>query len=193
MTPGAATPTGVMAMGMKTPHITQVPMTPEQMQAWRWEREIDERNKPITDEELEVLFPPGYKILPPPVGYVPIRTPSRKLLATPTPMSGAGGMGGFMMQPTPERGGGAGDKNIMLNTQPKDPELPPLKPEDIQYFDKLLADVDETTLTPEQLKEREIMTYLLKIKNGTATMRRVSSAHLSMCVHNKFVSSRACA
>ena len=31
------------------------------------------------------MFPPGYKVLPPPAGYVPIRTPSRKLTATPTP------------------------------------------------------------------------------------------------------------
>lgn len=43
-------------------------MTPEQLQAYRWEREIDERNRPLTDDELEALFPPGYKILQPPAG-----------------------------------------------------------------------------------------------------------------------------
>lgn len=43
-------------------------MTPEQLQAYRWEREIDERNRPLTDDELETLFPPGYKILQPPAG-----------------------------------------------------------------------------------------------------------------------------
>lgn len=43
-------------------------MTPEQLQAYRWEREIDERNRPLADDELEALFPPGYKILPPPAG-----------------------------------------------------------------------------------------------------------------------------
>lgn len=36
-------------------------MTPEQLQAWRWEREIDERNRPLTDEELDAMFPEGYK------------------------------------------------------------------------------------------------------------------------------------
>ena len=43
----------------------------------RWEREIDERNRALSDEELDAMFPPGYKVLPPPAGYVPIRTPSR--------------------------------------------------------------------------------------------------------------------
>jgi hypothetical protein len=31
--------------------------TPEQQQAQRWEAEIDERNRPITDEELDAIFP----------------------------------------------------------------------------------------------------------------------------------------
>lgn len=45
-----------------------VTMTPEQMQNYRWEREIDERNRPLSDEELESMFPVGYKILQPPAG-----------------------------------------------------------------------------------------------------------------------------
>lgn len=40
-------------------------MTPEQLQAWRWEREIDERNRPLTDEELDAMFPEGYKVCVP--------------------------------------------------------------------------------------------------------------------------------
>ena len=50
--------------------------------------------------------------------------------------------------------------------------LPFLKPEDAQYFDKLLVDVDEDQLSPEELKERTIMKLLLKIKNGTPPMRK---------------------
>lgn len=141
-------------------------MTPEQLQAWRWEREIDERNRPLTDDELDAMFPEGYKvrlpflffwggyfhlsrkssvlrgaiqylasffslvlqILPPPAGYVPIRTPARKLSATPTPI---GGMTGFHMQ--------AEDRTTkQMNDQPSG-NLPLLKPDDIQYFDKLLV------------------------------------------------------
>lgn len=108
LTPGGATPIGTPAMGLKTPAaIPRVPMTPEQAAIYKWEREIDERNRPLPDEELDALFPPGYKILAPPSGYVPIRTPARKLLATPTPM---GGTVGFTMPQTPERGGGVGEK-----------------------------------------------------------------------------------
>jgi splicing factor 3B subunit 1 len=58
-------------------------MTPEYMAATRYEREIDERNRPLSDEELDAMFPQeGYTILAPPPGYQPIRTPSRKLTGT---------------------------------------------------------------------------------------------------------------
>ena len=43
-------------------------MTPEQLQAYTWQREIDERNRPLSDEELDSLFPEGYKVLQPPAG-----------------------------------------------------------------------------------------------------------------------------
>jgi len=39
-----------------------VPMTPEQMQAWTLQRELDERNRPMTDDEIETLLPSGYKV-----------------------------------------------------------------------------------------------------------------------------------
>ncbi|KAM9344269.1 LOW QUALITY PROTEIN: splicing factor 3B subunit 1 [Pholidichthys leucotaenia] len=163
LTPGK-TPIGTPAMNMATPtpgHLMN--MTPEQLQAWRWEREIDERNRPLTDEELDAMFPEGYKVLPPPAGYVPIRTPARKLSATPTPI---GGMTGFHMQ--------AEDRTTkQMNDQPSG-NLPFLKPDDIQYFDKLLVEVDESTLSPEEQKERKIMKLLLKIKNGTPPMRKAA-------------------
>lgn len=71
LTPNAVTPTGPKAMGLATPtpgHLMS--MTPEQLQAYRWEREIDERNRPLSDDELDALFPPGYKILQPPAGEI---------------------------------------------------------------------------------------------------------------------------
>ncbi|XP_074601253.1 splicing factor 3b subunit 1 [Brevipalpus obovatus] len=163
LTPSGATPMGIKAMAMATPGPSQLMMTPEQMQAYRWEREIDERNRPYTEEELDALFPVGYKILPPPIGYQPIRTPARKLTATPTPMSGIG-TGGFHFQKE--------ETSKMMDMDPKGQNLPPLKPEDVQYFDKLLADVDEEKLNPEEQKERKIMKLLLKIKNGTPPMRK---------------------
>ncbi|XP_011494618.1 PREDICTED: splicing factor 3B subunit 1 isoform X2 [Ceratosolen solmsi marchali] len=165
LTPSGTTPTGPKAMGMATPtpgHLMS--MTPEQLQAYRWEREIDERNRPFSDDELDAMFPPGYKVLQPPAGYVPIRTPARKLTATPTPIAGT--PQGFFIQQE--------DKNAkLIDNQPKG-NLPFMKPEDAQYFDKLLVDVDEESLSPEEQKERKIMKLLLKIKNGTPPMRKAA-------------------
>ena len=58
------TPAGALAMGMATPSpMAAGAMTPEQMQSWRWEKELDERNRPLSDEELDALFPQeGYKV-----------------------------------------------------------------------------------------------------------------------------------
>jgi len=62
-TPSGVTPTGAKAAAMATPtpgHLMS--MTPEQMQAFTWQREIDERNRPLSEEELDGMFPPGYKV-----------------------------------------------------------------------------------------------------------------------------------
>ena len=68
---------GQKAMAMATPSAAQLAqMTPEQMQAFRWEREIDERNRPLMDEELDSMFPPGYKVTSQP----PLRFSSLKFL-----------------------------------------------------------------------------------------------------------------
>jgi len=57
-----------------------------------------------------------------------------------------------------------GAASRLLDAQPKQANLPFMKPEDAQYFDKLLVDVDEDSLPPEEQKERKIMKLLLKIK-----------------------------
>ncbi|CAC5379737.1 splicing factor 3B subunit 1-like isoform X1 [Mytilus californianus] len=164
-TPSGATPIGAKAMAMATPSPGQLmSMTPEQLQAFTWQREIDERNRPLGDDELDSILPPGYKVLQPPAGYVPIRTPARRLLATPTPIAGT--PTGFRIQ-TPD------NKVQIVDMQPKG-NLPMMKPDDMQYFDKLLVDIDEETLSPEEQKERKIMKLLLKIKNGTPPMRKAA-------------------
>lgn len=176
-----ATPMGPKAMGMATPSPAQLlQMTTEQLQAYRWEKEIDERNRPLGDEELDAMFPPGYKVLQPPAGYVPVRTPGRRLMATPTPMVGQTPTGFYMQPDTPGVGGDRAGRMGIMDMQPKGSgsgsgaNLPFLKPEDAQYFDKLLVDVDESSLSAEELKERKIMELLLKIKNGTPPMRKAS-------------------
>ncbi|KAF9986669.1 Splicing factor 3B subunit 1 [Modicella reniformis] len=143
-----ATPAGAGQFGMVTPNLS-VPMTPEALNAQRWEHEIDMRNRPLTDEDLDAMFPTtGYKILEQPSSYQPIRTPGRKLTATPTPYT---------------------DLEI-----PGGSNLPFFKQEDMQHFGKLLDEKDESSMSPEDIKERKIMRLLLKIKNGSPPMRKAA-------------------
>ena len=44
----------------------------------------------------------------------------------------------------------------------------------LMLFFSFQVDVDESTLSPEELKERKIMKLLLKIKNGTPPMRKAA-------------------
>ncbi|KAI9099335.1 armadillo-type protein [Phlyctochytrium arcticum] len=164
----AATPVGNLGLMTPTAGQMNVPMTPEAVNALRWEKEIDYRNRYLSDEELDAMFPSeGYKILEPPATYVPIRTPARKLVATPTPMAGTSG---FVMQ---EEVHGA----PMYDALPEIPGVGGLqffKPEDMQHFAKLMDEKDEAEMSVEELKERKIMRLLLKIKNGTPPLRKTA-------------------
>lgn len=87
-TPGV-TPVGGIELSTPTPGAINLrgAITPEQYNLLRWEKDIEDRNRPLTDEELDTMFPQeGYKILEPPPSYVPIRTSARKHPATPTPL-----------------------------------------------------------------------------------------------------------
>lgn len=45
----------------------------------RFSSELDERNRPLSDEELDAMFPQeGYIVLEAPATYQPIRTPARR-------------------------------------------------------------------------------------------------------------------
>ena len=145
------------------------PITPEMAIRIRLEKEIEYRNRPLSDEELDAMFPAtGYKILDPPASYVPIHTPSRKLMQTPDTI----GHGGFQMQQTPQRS----DYGLPpeLGQEMSSDAIPFIKPEDYQYFGKLMEEVDEDSLDPNEAKERKIMRLLLKIKNGTPPQRKTA-------------------
>lgn len=168
----AATPSTFSDAGKSVSSFGSAAMTPELMIQMKYEREMEARNRPWTDEELDQLLPSvGYKILQPPANYRPIRTPARKLTATPAPLSGGGGGEGFFIQEEdraqafdlpPDLSGAMGET------------LPLFKPEDVQYFGKLLDQKNEDDMTLEEAKERKIMRLLLRIKNGTPPMRKTS-------------------
>jgi len=190
MTPGGATPGGKKSRWDETPNIanqtprtpgmtpgqtpvgpinmpTPVPMTPELFQNIRIQKELDARNRPLTDEELDEMLPKdGYIIMKPPESYKPIRTPSRRLMMTPTPM-------GALAYQMPE------EEAQKFDMPPAPADLPFSKPEDYENFQKLLEDVDEDTLSPAEQNERKIMKLLLKVKNGTPPQRKTALRHLT--------------
>ena len=112
----------------------------------------------------------GYKILETPASYVPIRTPARKLTATPAPYGGA--TPGFYAMPDEDRG-----QAFDVPDTPAD--LPNMKPEDYQYFAPLLKETEDEELSLEEQKERKIMKLLLKVKNGTPPQRKSALRQLT--------------
>lgn len=143
-------------------------MTPEQIQTLRWEKELEERNRYMGDEELDMLVPgakDGYEVVKPPESYKPVRNPIKRMLNQPqTPMSASPSM-----YQIPE------STRIEVPATPSHPsvgQLPAIKPEEYNLFASLLQPINEDELTAEQSKERKIMALLLKIKNGTPQMRK---------------------
>ena len=165
-TPGA-TPVASLS-GLTTPLVPgqAVALTADQYKELKAAADADARSRPLSDDDLDALLPgpaDGYKVVPPPAAYVPIRTPARKLLATPTPLAGAPG---YYMIPADDTSAAGAD------LPPSIEGLPDLKPDDVAHFAKLLATVDEATLTAEEAKERKIMALLLKVKNGAPPQRK---------------------
>ena len=162
---GGFTATPVGGVGMATPVPGQEQMTPHQI---RTSQEMLERNRPLTDEELDAMFPSeGYKIVEPPASYVPIRTPSRKLTSTPAPY-GQQTPGFHLVQNTPSKDA----YGVPIVASDKDGDLPTIKPEDYQYFSALMSEKSEDDMTSEEAKERLVMALLLKIKNGEPRQRK---------------------
>jgi splicing factor 3B subunit 1 len=144
-------------------------ITPEVMHASRMQADLDERNRPYTDAELDTFLPSeGFTILKPPSSYVPIRTPARKLAATPAPLT-------TPLYALPADGGvGVNDLGIPF-------ELPDalkgmeMKPEDYHNFANVLdRNTVDSELSIEEQRDRKIMRLLLKIKNGAPAMRKVA-------------------
>lgn len=157
----------------------QIPMTPDQLRSARHDREMEERNRFMTDDELDAVLPglPQYKILEQPKNYVPLRTPARKAqfsLGGQTPLSSAGGAGNGGGFSIPEE-----NRTQMFDVPDVPEDLPTMKAEDYQYFAPLLKEIDEDALSIEEQKERKIMKLLLKVKNGLPPQRKSSLRQLT--------------
>ena len=132
--------------------------------------DVDKHNRYLTDAELDLLLPTtGYVIVPPPPGYAPAS--ARKFMTGATALVSTG----FHIQEESDAAALAAAAGLA-------PELPTeipgvgtlafMKPEDAQYFSKILKEEDESDLSVDELKERKIMRLLLKIKNGTPPVRK---------------------
>ncbi|KAM0712429.1 hypothetical protein Q7P37_011525 [Cladosporium fusiforme] len=135
--------------------------------------DVNSRNAPISDEELDELLPSeGYQILIPPPGYEPVRAPAKRVAPSATPLP----TGGFMNQePVDARAMG----KQLPSEIPGVGDLQFFKNEDMQYFGKLVDGADENDLSVEELKQRKIMRLLLKVKNGTPPMRKTALRQLT--------------
>lgn len=163
----ALTPFGGAELATPTPGAMKAIM-PEQNNLFGWDKEIEERNMPLTDEQLDAMFPQqGYKILKPPASYKPIRTPARKLLATPTPDGTP-----FYMIPVENRG-------QMFDVPKELPDGLHMNPNDYQFFGALMNEEDNEELSAEEQKDRKIMKLLLKVKNGTPQQRKAALRQLT--------------
>ena len=169
-TPQLVPGTGVLG----TPMVHGGAVVPEILAASRWQADVERRNRPYTDEELDELLPSeGYTILTPPESYKPIETPARKFLQTPavpqTPLYGL-----------PTDGGIAKESFGIPVDIPEALEGLNMKPEDYQNFAKVLTKgVQDEDLPKEQQIERQIMRLLLKIKNGIPSVRKVAMRQIS--------------
>ncbi|KAJ1943546.1 U2 snRNP component prp10, partial [Kickxella alabastrina] len=133
---------------------------------------MDARNMYQADAELDALMPAtGYTIMEPPASYMPIRTPARKLMATPAPMQGSDG---FHM---PED-----SRQLELDLPREVPgigALPFFKQDDMHFFAKLLDGQSEDAMDADEKRERQVLRLLLKIKNGTPPMRKAAMRQIA--------------
>ena len=178
---GLQTPAYGTGAGMPVNAAGMPNLTPELYQQMKIDREIAYRNRPLSDAELDAMLPgssQGYRVVNPPAGYDPVRTPARKAVAggveAMTPMHGLYAMPSSTGDMSKEQA--ASMYGVSIETGEG---LPDMKVEDQQYFGKLLKNVDESSLSVEELKERKILKLLLKVKNGTAQQRKSGLKHLA--------------
>ena len=157
--------------GYKTPGTGQMVfnhLNPEQMQLLKREKELDERNKRISDEELNKLLPSkGFEIVKPPKEYREKASKwSSEIGASPFSSQLHSGY----RMPGMAKAGSSVMRTPSSNRSMAD--MPAMKAEDMKYFGALLEDAELEELTNQEQKDRKVMMLLLKIKNGTPQMRK---------------------
>ena len=206
LAPGSSTVSSLGAvpvLGSERDVVAQSKQTQAKLQRQRFEQDLIARNRPLTDADLDAMFPAeGYRIAVPPADYQPVRS-SRALLAAPGEGAGeneeAAASGAtsaeFSIQSGP---GGWAHGPAALKAEAgraADEDLPFVKPEDMEFFGRLVEGVDrqkeeaanndgvgssaagkkrKRTKSPEEERDLAIMKLLLMIKNGMPRERKVA-------------------
>ncbi|OII71016.1 HEAT repeat family protein [Cryptosporidium andersoni] len=160
---------------------SSVKLSPDDILKYRLQKEIYERNKPWTDEELDRILPKeGYEIIDSPEGYDILR--ERRLKN-----SSINNFGQEFYE-IPEFSGieskNEHSNDILIggtSTIVYHAELGELalKAEDYSFFAKLFSSESEDDLSVEEVKERQILTSLLKLKNGNPQQRRQAMRYIT--------------
>jgi len=134
--------------------------------ATKWEQEVSRRNLPLSEAELDAILPSeGYEIVRPPPGYEP---------------AGKRAEESAKQEDEEDEGMDDTDTVSMMVTDygelvtPDGVSLPAMKLEDQQFFGKLMENVDESSMTAAQKRDRKISLMLLRIKNGNPPQRKVA-------------------
>eukprot|EP00948_MAST-09A_sp_MAST-9A-sp1_P003846 g3846.t1 len=155
-----------------------------------WERELAYRNRPLSDDDLNAILPSkGYKIVEPPANYVPIHNSAKKQLNVDDGGDGMGGggegsSGFFTIQDSSGQKLRPEDFGIAPTQEDMEKQglggLPFIPQEDMAFFGDLInikipeGMTAEEYFTPKDLQKRTIMKYLLLIKNGQPSQRKVA-------------------
>ena len=149
-------------------------LEPKIKEELKYNLDFIERNKPLTDEEINAILPgekEGYQIVVPPIDYQQkinnyVSQKTQKYYSDPNL-----NLESFKI---PEETGVEIDKKMESSIYSG------LKPEDRQFFQTLFdPDIDETKLSSESIKKRKVLTYLLKIKNGIPPVRKSAIRQLT--------------
>ncbi|KAI0562254.1 splicing factor 3b subunit 1 SF3b1 [Gracilaria domingensis] len=148
--------------------------SPDAVNLSRWQGDIEMRNRPLTDEELDELLPSaGYTILEPPDSYKPVETPARLLMKT-------SAVPQTPLYSLPTENGFARETLGIPVEMPDALKSIEMKPEDYKNFARVLdKNSKDEDLPAEEQVERKVMRLLLKIKNGTPNVRKVAMRQIS--------------
>eukprot|EP00760_Papus_ankaliazontas_P010912 PhM_4_TR14572/c0_g2_i1/m.102746/K12828/SF3B1, SAP155; splicing factor 3B subunit 1 len=135
----------------------------EEAAAHRYYAEMFARNGPINDEEIAALIPEGYKLVPQPPTYHPQISPNSVRAA----------LGAAPPPPT-------GSTRVDVGSLGQD--MPELKDGDYKVFAVLAQykDIaDDKLSNSEEHREVLLLRLLLRVKNGTPSMRKTAMRHIT--------------